>query len=81
MPFPVNLMASRRITRMALLVVLLAGCSQTVAQFRDPRTGLIVEECLRDPVGWRGVIADVRSGNAYADCKTVAEARGFERVR
>jgi hypothetical protein len=65
---------------LAALSLLPAGCAQQVAQFRDPRTGIIVEECLRDPVDWCGVFADIDQGNQFAVCKTQAEARGFERV-
>ena len=65
-----------------VLLSLFSGCSmtQTVTQYRDPKTGIIVEECLRDPQGWGGIFADVSKGNEFAACKTRAEGLGLEKV-
>ena len=66
------------LARIALGGLLLSGCS-TFAIYRHPVTGEVME-CETNPGPGSPGVGDIRGRSPYADCKTMLEEQGYERV-
>ena len=73
-------MRSWRLVVPLLCAVSAMGCATKVAEFRDPKTGM-VGRCFPNPEAvMGGALGMMSEGNRYADCKTDFERRGFVRT-